>query len=272
MPKHYSASQIHILLVEPSGVQSSVISGYLRQLGVSSIELVGSGKAALEKLRSGQYELMLSAMYLPDMTGVELLTRVRGLPDIQSLAFVLVSSETRPQMLEPVRQLGVCAIVPKPFTEAQLSRALSTTLDFLSDDLAYDSDYQHLETVKVLLVDDSRAARAYMRQVLEHLGLRDISEASNGREGMAQLEGRGFDLVITDYNMPEMDGKQLLDYIRRDSWQADIPVLMVSSEQDAGRLAAVEQAGVSGICDKPFEPATVRALLGKVLQGRNQHD
>jgi len=74
------------------------------------------------------------------------------------------------------------------------------------------------------------------------------------------------DLVVTDYNMPEMDGKALIDHIRHKSWQNSVPVLMVTSESDQGRLAAVEEAGVSGICDKPFEPAVVKALLLKILQ------
>ena len=63
-----------------------------------------------------------------------------------------------------------------------------------------------------------------------------------------------------------MDGTGLLDYIRNQSWQSSVPVLVVTSESNEGRLAAVEEAGVSGICDKPFEPRTVRALLGRILR------
>ncbi len=74
------------------------------------------------------------------------------------------------------------------------------------------------------------------------------------------------DLVVTDYNMPEMDGRGLVDYIRTKSWQNSVPILMVTSESDEGRLAAIEEAGVSGICDKPFEPDIVKALLTKILR------
>jgi len=77
------------------------------------------------------------------------------------------------------------------------------------------------------------------------------------------------DLVITDYNMPEMDGKGLVDFIRQQSWQASVPILMVTSEADMGRLAAIESAGVSGICDKPFEAHVVRELLGRLLANRD---
>jgi CheY-like chemotaxis protein len=61
-----------------------------------------------------------------------------------------------------------------------------------------------------------------------------------------------------------MDGKGLVDFIRQQSWQASVPILMVTSEANMGRLAAIEAAGVSGICDKPFEAHVVRDLLGRL--------
>ena len=73
------------------------------------------------------------------------------------------------------------------------------------------------------------------------------------------------DLVITDYNMPEMDGRQLVEYIRQQSWQSTVPVLMVTSEHNQQRLAAVERAGVSAICDKPFEQESIKRLLAEAL-------
>jgi two-component system chemotaxis response regulator CheY len=78
------------------------------------------------------------------------------------------------------------------------------------------------------------------------------------------------DLVVTDYNMPEMDGQALVKHIRQHSWQKTVPILMVTSESDEGRLAAVEAAGVSGICDKPFEASVVRELLGRLLADRDE--
>ena len=71
---------------------------------------------------------------------------------------------------------------------------------------------------------------------------------------------------MTDYNMPEMDGRELTEFIRTQSWQSTVPILMVSSESNQSRLSAVVQAGVSGVCDKPFEPAVVRGLLEKMLR------
>ena len=82
---------------------------------------------------------------------------------------------------------------------------------------------------------------------------------------VALLQTTMVDLVITDYNMPEMDGRELTEYIRTQSWQAEVPILMVTSEQNMGRLAAVERAGVSAICDKPFEAGNIRRLISDAL-------
>ena len=84
-------------------------------------------------------------------------------------------------------------------------------------------------------------------------------------EGLQWCASNEPDLLIVDYMMPDING---IDFIRtlRKLYSADsVPILMVTSETDQGRLAAVEEAGVSGICDKPFEPAVVRCLLARML-------
>jgi two-component system chemotaxis response regulator CheY len=101
--------------------------------------------------------------------------------------------------------------------------------------------------------------------MLADLGVDKIIEAVNGKEAVELLQSTTVDLVITDYNMPEMDGRELTEYIRTQSWQNTVPVLMVTSEQNQGRLAAVERAGVSAICDKPFEAGSIRKLISESL-------
>lgn len=268
MSSFYEPSDLRTLLIEPSLVQSKVMIARLAELGISDVRRVETAQTALElliPLGEKSPNLVLSALYLPDMSGIELLTQLRNDSTTQDLAFILISSETRPQVLEPVRQLGACAILPKPFSSEHLNNALMMTLDYLTVDHSLDQHEVDLEFIRVLLVDDSRAARNYMRKVLENMGIRNITEAENGHAAKALLEENTFDMLITDYNMPEMDGKELVEYVRTQSWQSHIPILMVSSETDHGRLAAVEQAGVSGICDKPFEPAMVKSLLERVL-------
>lgn len=256
---------LSVLLVEPSGVQAKIISGQLGKLNVSNVRIFGSGGDALAAMAASRPDLVISALYLPDMTGTDLVAAMRRDPALENIAFILVSSETRPQALEGVRQLGVCGILPKPFSAEQLDTALTTTLCYLQNDEDSEENFD-AESVRVLLVDDSSISRKFMRRILENLGIELFVEAENGRQAVDLLSHTTFDLVVTDYNMPEMDGGALVDYIRKQSWQQSVPILMVTSEADEGRLAAVEEAGVSGICDKPFEPAMLKRLLSRILQ------
>ena len=101
--------------------------------------------------------------------------------------------------------------------------------------------------------------------MLEKLGVEKISEAENGKQAIGIIESRFFDLIVTDYNMPEMDGRELSAYIRSESSQQSVPVLMVTSESNKARLAGVEQSGVSAIFDKPFNVDTLRSAIQRLL-------
>lgn len=261
-------SDLQVLLVEPSAMQAKVIEQALKRLGVDQVEVANSGGLALMMMRDKTPSCVISAMYLPDMTGTELVFAMRDDPALEWLPYILVSSETRPQMLAPIRQSGACGIVPKPFTDDQLRRAVSATLETLQEDESLTELGVEVEHLKVLIVDDSRSSRAFIRRILESVGVHDCYEAKNGLDGLMVLQNQMVDLVITDYHMPEMDGKDFVQHIRSEGWQQEVPILMVTSEADQGRLAAVEQAGVSGIFDKPFDPASVKAMLAQIFTAR----
>ncbi|MEJ2393464.1 MAG: response regulator, partial [Candidatus Thiodiazotropha sp.] len=125
------------------------------------------------------------------------------------------------------------------------------------------------EILQVLIVDDSSMSRKHLRRLLEAVGIEKILEAHDGAEGAALINQHFFDLVISDYNMPQMNGQKLLDFIRQRSAQPGLPVLMVTSESNQNRLAAVQRSGVSAICDKPFTSETIYQLLQQTLREAN---
>ncbi|MEW5891789.1 MAG: response regulator [Pseudomonadota bacterium] len=262
-----SLHELSVLLVEPSAMQAKAISSQLFNQGIAHVNLVGTGQDALRMIQQDTPSVVISALYLPDMTGIELLYAIRNDAAVSSLPFILISSETRPQVLEPVRQSGVCGILPKPFNEQQLGAALNATLDLLSYDASLEQADLDLDSVRALLVDDSPMARKHIRRMLENMGIMNFLEAQNGVEAVHLLNDNMVDFVVTDYNMPEMDGRALVEYIRSQSWQNSVPILMVTSEANNERLAGIEDFGIVGICDKPFNPATVKRLLGDLLKG-----
>lgn len=266
MGKLSQVNTLSVYLVEPSAVQAKFIAGELKSVGVARIKIFESALDVLREMKQARPSVVISALYLPDMSGTELVYAMRDDPDLADVAFILISSETRPQVLEPVRQSGACGILPKPFNDRQLKKVLSTTLDYLLTDDSLSSEHVELEDLNVLVVDDSKTSRNYVRHVFENLGVKHFIEAENGLEAVRIMESTLVDLVITDYNMPEMDGQALVSHIRNKSWQNSVPILMVTSEQNQNRLAGLEELGVSGICDKPFVPEVIKPLLAKVLR------
>jgi len=259
-----SLADLYVLMVEPSKAQAKFIHRELQKAGITHFDIAIDGESALNTMSQFIPDLVISAMHLPDMTGSDLVHKIRDDEDLKEVAFMLISSETGFDYIDPVRQAGVTAILPKPFDSDQLKRGLYNTLDILNPDAIEFSEF-NAEDLKVLIVDDSKMARNHIKRVLKGLGIDHITEADDGASAVPVLDAHFFDFVVTDYNMPQMDGKALLEHIRNNSNQRSIPVLMVTSEGNMGNLAAVEQAGVSGICDKPFETDTVREMIRMMM-------
>lgn len=259
-----SRSELQILLVEPSDTQRKIISNMLNKEQIGRIDTAGSVQDALHKIHAHQPDLVVSAMYFEDGTGLDLLTQLKQDSKTQGVSFMLVSSEFRPAKLEEFKQAGVVAILPKPFEMIHLNRAINATLDLINTE-ELELELFDIAQVRVLLVDDSRLARNHIRRVLEGMGLEKITEAENGAQALTLLKDFTFDLLVTDYNMPEMDGRELSEFVRFNPDTAHIPIIMVTSEANSAHMANIQQTGVNALCDKPFEPAEVRKMLSTLL-------
>lgn len=259
-----SISQLDVLLVEPSSTQHRIIEDYLTQLGAGKATWTESGSEALEKMRARTPDLVVSAMHLPDMTGTELVQAMREDSTLVDIAFMLISSETSLRYLEPLRQAGIIAMLPKPFSLEQLRTSIVAALDYLQPEPL---ELRHFspDELRVLIVDDSFTSRRIVRQMLERLGVEQFEEAENGKQAIDMIQREFFDLIVTDYNMPEMDGEQLSQFIRNQSAQQSVPVLMVTSETDESRLAGIAQSGVSAVFDKPFTVESLRNTIERIL-------
>ncbi|MBI3776586.1 MAG: response regulator [Gammaproteobacteria bacterium] len=255
---------LSVALVEPSITQQHIIVKHLATLGVTNTICYQDKASALAGINDSVPDLMISAMHFPDGTGTELAQALRKDPRTEDLLFMLVSSETAYRYLDPLKQAGVIAILPKPFQASDLRKALNTTLDFLLPE-ENQLNVAAVEEMKVLVVDDSVTARHHIRRVLNNMGIMNVTEVANGRDAIEQIKQNFYDLIVTDYNMPEVDGQQLTRYVREKSTQRSVPILMVTSVTDETRLAQVQQCGVSAICDKPFEPSGIKNLVRKML-------
>jgi two-component system chemotaxis response regulator CheY len=260
-----SISDLHILLVEPSDTQSKIIKTLLLAENVQTVDVVQNVEQAKASIRAHGADMVVSTMYLADGNGLDILRFIKDDDANASIPFMLVSSENSISKLDEFKQAGVAAILPKPFEPIHLSRGLNASLQLINTD-EIDLNYFDPQDVRVLLVDDSRLARNHIRRVLEGMGLSKVMEAENGAHALTLLKDNEFDLVITDYNMPEMDGRELSEFIRFNPATTHIPIIMVTSESSSSpHMANIQQTGVNALCDKPFESDEVKAMLVRLL-------
>ena len=120
--------------------------------------------------------------------------------------------------------------------------------------------------IKFLVVDDFSTMRRIVRNLLKELGFTNVDEAEDGAVAWQKLQGGGFDFVITDWNMPNMDGLTLLQTIRGNANYKGLPVLMITAEAKKENIIAAAQAGASGYIVKPFTAATLNEKLTKIFE------
>jgi serine/threonine protein kinase/DNA-binding response OmpR family regulator len=252
------------VLVEPSRTQAGIVRKYLLELGYPDVRVAPSGEAALAAIGVTAPAVVLSAMHLPDMTGVQLAKRMRQSEDAQP-GFILITSQD--DIPEASALEGARAVrLPKPFDKECLARALAAASGSLQSSVipAAPTGTNVPPRYRVLVVDDSPSARRHVTEVLAGLGLRQVVEAEDGAAAVDLLRRETFDLVVSDFNMPRLDGLGLLDFIRHSSATPAVPVILVTTETDPAKLEAMRRLGVAAICDKAFRPETVRGVLKRL--------
>lgn len=120
--------------------------------------------------------------------------------------------------------------------------------------------------MKILVVDDFSTMRRIIKNLLKDLGFTNIQEADDGSTALPMLQNGDFDFVVTDWNMPGMQGIDLLRAIRADDNLKHLPVLMVTAEAKKEQIVAAAQAGVNGYVVKPFTAATLKEKLDKIFE------
>jgi CheY-like chemotaxis protein len=252
------ADALKVVLVEPSRTQAGIIRRYFQSQGVQHVVTAATGKEALELVRRERPAAVVSTLYLSDMTGVELAQQIRQDNPAGAPGFILISSEAESADAGSLSQCGRAHHLLKPFTPEELVTALK--LVTAGPPAAADR-----AKLRVLIVDDSTPARLHVRAVLQGLGLSQFVEAADGAQAVAAIARGSFDLVVTDYNMPFLDGRALIAYLKQNPATAALPVIMVTTEQDPAKLEAVRQLDVAAVCDKSFPADVVRGVLDRLV-------
>ena len=120
--------------------------------------------------------------------------------------------------------------------------------------------------MRFLVVDDFSTMRRIVRNLLKELGFTNVDEAEDGAIALQKLQNGGFEFVVTDWNMPNMDGLTLLQSIRATPALKHLPVLMITAEAKKENIIAAAQSGASGYIVKPFTAGTLSEKLNKIFE------
>ena len=122
------------------------------------------------------------------------------------------------------------------------------------------------KNMSFLVVDDFPTMRRIVRSLLKELGFTNVEEAEDGQDALNKLRAGNFEFVVSDWNMPNLDGLEMLKEIRQDNALKDLPVLMVTAEAKKENIIAAAQAGANGYVVKPFTAATLEEKLNKIAE------
>ncbi len=122
------------------------------------------------------------------------------------------------------------------------------------------------KNMKFLVVDDFSTMRRIIRNLLKELGFTNVEEAEDGVAALNKLQSGRFEFVVTDWNMPNMTGLELLKNIRQDPMIKDLPVLLVTAEAKRENIVAAAQSGANGYIVKPFTATTLEEKLNRIFE------
>jgi two-component system chemotaxis response regulator CheY len=117
--------------------------------------------------------------------------------------------------------------------------------------------------IKILLVDDQPLIRKIVRDILAQLGYMNVEDAENGQDALEKLKAKKFDLIFLDWNMPIMQGIDVLRELRKMPAYKDTPVIMLTAEAEKEKVLTAIQEGVTNYIVKPFKPATLKEKLAE---------
>jgi two-component system chemotaxis response regulator CheY len=258
-----------VLIVEPSRVQAAIIKGYVQEPSFRVVGTATCGGEAIEAVRQLRPRAVISAMHLSDITGLQLAAQIRSEFKGDAPGMVLVTSADAASAVAGSPELSRVVSLHKPFTPEQLAEAINqvtgASAALPSGAGRPVAGSVHRAQARVMIVDDSATARIQVRTVLEDLGFSQFLEVADGAQAVAMAARESCHLIVTDYNMPLMDGRALVSYLKQNPPTATIPIIMVTTETAPHVLDPVRRLGVLAIVEKSFPPSVVGPLVNSLF-------
>jgi signal transduction histidine kinase/HPt (histidine-containing phosphotransfer) domain-containing protein len=257
-----------VLIVDDNHTNRRILEDTLTAWGMTPAS-AADGRAALAELKRAAesdrpYRLALLDVMMPGMDGFALAEEVQRLPELRGCVVLMLSSAGQMLPEERCRQLRIARSLTKPVKPSLLRRAILEALGAAEDE-KLPAPPVGVQPRQVLLVEDGLVNRKLAVGLLEHRG-HHVTAVSSGKEALALLEQRSFDVVLMDVQMPDMDGLEATATIRRKEQitGSHVPIIAVTAHAMTGDRDRCLAAGMDNYLSKPFRPdALYEAVEGK---------
>lgn len=254
-----------ILVVEHDERTSALYRLWLQDVGIATIH-AGDGAEAMRILRTQQVDGIIADLDVPMMNGLTLLSQLRqSFADIPVM--VVADVESTDSLLEALES-GAQDYLTKPASHSLFTQKCKRTfLDSpeLTGDIRRKGEDGPAAMTRILIIDDEDDLRMLLKALLESHGY-ECDEARTGQEGLEKIVAGGFALVLLDYQMPILNGLQVLQALASVPSRPVPPVIMMTANVNADLHEKAMQAGAKQILSKPFELDTILLAIGRVLK------
>ena len=271
-------SGVKVLVVDDNQTNRRILEGMLKRWNMKATSAEG-GEAALAQLSAAQeagepFGLILMDMHMPGMDGFELTERIRQGPHPSTVTIMMLTSAGHRGDAARCQELGIAAYLLKPIRQSELREAIARVLGAreqhgaipLITRYSLQDAREPSASLHVLLAEDNRVNQRLATRLLEKRG-HSVVVAADGREALAAIEKEGFDLVLMDLQMPEMDGFEATVAIREKekAGGARLPIVALTAHAMKGDREKCLAAGMDGYLTKPIRTAELEEVLKKYL-------
>jgi two-component system chemotaxis response regulator CheY len=254
-----------VFIVEYSAFITAQIKGVLEKAGAEVKASHNPGKALLEIVH-WHPDAIISNIDIGEITGFDLCLLLKMMPEHAAIPFIILSSKESDIVKEQMVSVGADYYIPKDSRIAV--NAYQTLLKVLhkeEEEQVVPADKKLCNRDGVLVVDDSAVIRRIVCNILTTLGVSKIGQAGHGKDALDQLDKQAYSMVLTDWNMPYMNGLELTQTLRARPETRDIPIIMLTTEGAHAERVEAEAAGVNKLVSKPFTRDHFRTVLKDFL-------
>ncbi|OFZ19815.1 MAG: hypothetical protein A2X94_17235 [Bdellovibrionales bacterium GWB1_55_8] len=260
--KKKSASELRFLVVDDDAIVRATVAEYLTSFGYARVAVAVDGHDALSIMKKEKFDFIISDWDMPGVNGIELLRNIKSEAETRDIPFIMITSPISQEKLkiEQAASSQVDAYIIKPFRANVLREKI---LDVLSKQSTE-------QKTAALVVDDDGDVRSTILEIMVNMGYSPVLEAADGEEGFRILKENAASIavVVSDWEMPKLEGIELLRQIRATPETADVPFVMVTSQSsiDRMKLASAIEADVDQYLIKPFSAQDLRERISAVLE------